>query len=81
MVRSASVMAASMRSGVIWSSAVVSETCEVTRDIQVVEHVHLAKKSMVPGKMREHLMLVVEAPANGWHGFWRSTAACATYDV
>ena len=35
------------------------------RHPQVVKHVHLAEKALVAGKVREHLMLVVEMPASG----------------
>ena len=66
MVRSASVMASSMRSGVIWSSAVRSETCEVTRDIHRLSSTFISPKNpWCRGEMREHLVLVVEAPAAG----------------
>ena len=38
------------------------------RHPQIVEHVHLAEESLMPGEMREQLVLVVEAPAAGVEG-------------
>ena len=55
-----------MRCGVIWSSAVRSDTCEVTRDIHRSSSTFISpKKPWWPGEMREHLVLVVELPAAG----------------
>ncbi len=55
-----------MRCGVIWSSAVRSDTCEVTRDIHLPSSTFISpKKPWCRGQVREHLVLVVELPAAG----------------
>ncbi len=55
MVASASVSASSMRSGVIWSSAARSDTCEVTRDIHLLSSTFISPKKPSCWVMRANI--------------------------